>query len=224
MPGKFVLQFVQFLECPRQTVLIGSERESHGAYMFDVLANVLEEALAPIVAAVEVVTVAMVGIEVAIPVLVAATILNTIAILIAATVEVAVSIRTPWECAAPHQVEFVLVGAALWILDSYNYRPAAAGIANQLLAAPTVDALKSEISGIRRDRPGAFEPAPLGRLAAEIPQDSVVATDLDFCNTVDHYFDGAFALTGSAAAADVGSALEGLSAQRADQCSNSYES
>ena len=225
MADQFVLQFVQFLERPRQTVLIGSERESHGADMFDVLANVLEEALAPIVTAIEVVVIAVVGIEVAtpVPVLIAVAVLIAATVLIAAPVKVAISIRTAWKCAAPHQVELVLVSASLRILNSHHNRSAAAGIANQLLAATAVDALKAKISGIWGDWTGALEPAPLRRLSTEIPQNGVIAAYLDFGDAVNNHLNGAFSLTGSAAA-DVCSALEGLSAQRADQCSGSSES
>jgi hypothetical protein len=109
--------------------------------------------------------------------------------------------------AAPHQIKRVAFGTALGIFDADNCRAALAGVANQLLATAAVDSGEAEVRSITRHGAGAFEAAPLSRLAGEIADNALIAADLDLGRAVHHDFNCAFTLIAITAAAYRGPAL-----------------
>jgi hypothetical protein len=102
----------------------------------------------------------------------------------------------------PDQVERVTFASTLRIFDT-DHRDAAvlAGIAQQLHAAASVDALKTKVRRPLRHDARALEAAPLGRLSRESSYAALIAADLDFRNVVDVNFNRALTAVWIAAAA-----------------------
>src|SRR5579863_7311134 len=65
----------------------------------------------------------------------------------------------------PEDVESVALGAVVAVFDSDDRGSAAAGIANQLLAAPSIDTGKTKFAWIGGHRRGAYKAPPLWRLS-----------------------------------------------------------
>src|SRR5205823_10817849 len=84
---------------------------------------------------------------------------------------------------------------------------AVAWVANQLLASASIHAGEAEVRCVGRHRAAAFEAAPLGGLAGEIPQDSLVAAYLYLGRAIDDDLNRTFSMIAVTAADDVGAPL-----------------
>src|SRR5439155_7473688 len=94
----------------------------------------------------------------------------------------------------PRQIERIPLRSSLRIFNA-NYRnPAISRIADQRLPAASVNSGESEVGRIHGHSSRALEPAPLRRLAGEIPQNGIVASHFNLCYSVDHNFNGALTL------------------------------
>jgi hypothetical protein len=117
--------------------------------------------------------------------------------------------------AAPQNIEGVSFRPVITVFNSHDSGSAVARIANQLLLSAAVKAREPKFGRIRRHRRGALEPPPLRGLAGEVPQVGAVAADFDFHGSVDHHFDGTFALIRTTASRNICPALEALRVERA---------
>jgi hypothetical protein len=125
--------------------------------------------------------------------------------------------------ATPRDVEGVTLGAALWVVNAYDGRPDATGIAKELLLPASVHSLKSEIRWIRGHRSAAFEAPPLGRLPGYIPQHCVIAANLNFSRTVHNYLYGALLPATRYAVSHGGPPLKVLRGQTAYQGKENHD-
>jgi hypothetical protein len=110
----------------------------------------------------------------------------------------------------------------LRIVDADHGGTAVARIANQLLAAAAIDSGEAKIDRIAGHFDVANEAAPLRGLTGEVAKSGMVASNFDFGGAVDDNFNGAFPAI-SAAASDIGPAVEGLSSERAGKSSHRCE-
>src|SRR5579883_96655 len=213
-----VLQLIQLLQGASQPVLIAAEREAHGTHVFNILPDVLKEPLPPLIAPVETLALAVigllaipapVGVAVPTPVSVATPIPVSVAVPVPIAVKIAIPIWPAWIEAAPQQIELVSVCPALGVFNADHRGSTAARIANQLLPPPAVDTAKAEVGRIRRQWRRALKAAPLRKLATEIAQHCVVAANLHLGRPVYNYLDRA-PPAGPAPADDARSALHRL--------------
>src|ERR1035438_3904196 len=112
--------------------------------------------------------------------------------------------------AAPDEVEGIAFGSVPGIFNADDGDAAVARIADQLLPAAAIDALKAELGGVAGQGRAALEAAPLRGLARNISDDSLIAADIDLGDSVNHHFDGALAAIGTATADHGGPAFEHL--------------
>ena len=109
--------------------------------------------------------------------------------------------------AAPRNVKGVAFGSALGIFDADHGGTAVARIADQVLPAAAIDALKAEIARVARQGTAALEAAPLRGIARDIPEYSEIAADFDLGDSIYYHFDGALAAV-TATTDDGGTAFE----------------
>lgn len=200
MPGKLVLQLVQLLQRASEAKLVRAKWKCRRPHVFHILADVLEESLAPILAMEKSVAIA-VSIPIAVPISVGIPIAVPIAVPIPIGVPVAIPI--PVEVAAwrrstlirsvPRDFEAIYGSTVLRILDSNYGRAAIARIANQLLPAAAGERAKMKIRRTGRQGSCALKPPPLWRRASEIPHHGFVPAHFDFGDSVDPNFNRASA-------------------------------
>jgi hypothetical protein len=82
------------------------------------------------------------------------------------------------------------------------------------LPATPIDTLKAKLDGVPRERIGALETTPVRIRARDIPEDSLIAPDLDLRDSVDYYFYRALAAVSSATTDQGGSAVGLLRTRR----------
>ena len=170
--GILLLQLVQLLFRSGQSVLVAAERKGVGLNVLYIVLNSLEEPLTPVLSAKP---------SLALP----------IECLWIAAATVPIFKTAPFRCATPEEIEFVLVRAAIRIVDPDHRSPAASRIAHQRLPASPIDAREAKSRRIQWHGSCAIEPAPLRRPAGEITKNRAIAPNFDFCGTIHYNFDSA---------------------------------
>jgi hypothetical protein len=117
------------------------------------------------------------------------------------------------EAAVPEEFEDIDVSSRTIVYANHR-DPAVARVTDQVLPATPIDTLKAKLDGVTRERIGALETAPMRIRARDIPEDSLIAPDLDLRDSVDYYFYSALAAVSSTTTDQGGSAVGLLRSRR----------
>jgi hypothetical protein len=150
--SQHLLELIQLLLGPRKAVLIAAEREGDHLHVVEILPDSSEQMHAPGIASERVRSIMVKGIPIAVR-------SRTMIVRSAVTfpVKSAISPILKRTCRIPpHDVEGITFRTATGIVNANDRRAAVTRITNQLLTTASVDAGKTEIAGIPRQRSGAF--------------------------------------------------------------------
>lgn len=215
---QFPLQIIELIEGPHQAVLIAAAGEGLPLHVNEILTNAVEQPTLPLASPEKFVTVAVIGVAIAI-----IAVVSTIAIAAFSYGRrrvVAAVLRDRRATTAPDQVERISFHTILGIVNTYDRGSAVAWIAQELLLASAVDSLETKLSRIGRHGRGALESSPLGRLPHQVFERGGIPANLHLRRAVDNHFKRAFALIRVAAAGNRCSPLQRLSRRGSRQHSD----
>jgi len=218
--SQHLLELIQLLLGPCKPVLIGAEREGDHLHVVEILPDASEKVQAPRITPEHIRSIMVKGIPIAVR-------SRTMIVKSAVTFPTKSAIVFPTldrrRRIPPHDVEGIAFRTATGIVNANDRRPAIARIAHQLLTTPAVDAGKTKIARIPRQRPGAFKPPPSGRRARKVPKVGGIAANLHLSCAVHHYLNGAFPPTWRSSADQLHPAPLALGVHRAtDGCEGNY--
>jgi hypothetical protein len=117
------------------------------------------------------------------------------------------------EAAVPEEFEDIDVSSPAIVYANHR-DPAVARVTDQVLPATPIDTLIAKLDGVTRERIGALETAPMRIRARDIPEDSLIAPDLDLRDSVYYHFYSALAAVYSTTTDQGGAAVELLRSRR----------
>jgi hypothetical protein len=169
---EFILQLVQFINRSGETGLIAGEGKGGVLKVFHIFTNALEEIPMPAftleITVPFLLVLAVIAIQIAIPVIAGVT-------LLAAVIA---------DIAAPGKVKTIFSGAGLTVINANYNGPAVARRTNEFLTSAAVHLIESKTGRIRRHGRRAVELPELRRRSAYVPEYCVISSNFHRGGTV----------------------------------------